>query len=115
MVKDDYLTSSQYDEGEETFLGMPFIWERELATSVERNRIEIEIKVFSENGDLLGKSVGEICESNPDFKFGIIAVLRDGKTIVPWSDFVFQNGNRTMTFLLKNDARLMKFHENAVV
>ena len=45
----------QYDEGEETFLGMPFIWERELATSVERNRIEIEIKVFSENGDLLGK------------------------------------------------------------
>jgi hypothetical protein len=35
---------------------MPFIWERELATSVERNRIEIEIKVFSENGDLLGKS-----------------------------------------------------------
>ena len=56
LVKDDYLTSSQYDEGEETFLGMPFIWERELATSIERNRIEIEIKVFSENGDLLGKS-----------------------------------------------------------
>ena len=56
LVKDDYLTSSQYDEGEETFLGMPFVWERELATSVERNRIEIEIKVFSENGDLLGKS-----------------------------------------------------------
>ena len=26
LVKDDYLTSSQYDEGEETFLGMPFIW-----------------------------------------------------------------------------------------
>ena len=45
---------SQYDEGEEILRHV--LWERELATSVERNRIEIEIKVFSENGDLLGKS-----------------------------------------------------------
>ena len=57
----------------------------------EGGRLEmIGIRINGDNGDLLGKSVGEICESNPDFKFGIIAVLRNGKTIVPWSDFVFQ-------------------------
>tara|TARA_Y100001970_G_scaffold6299_1_gene7164 strand:+ start:13770 stop:15119 length:1350 start_codon:yes stop_codon:yes gene_type:complete len=67
----------------------------------EGGRLEmIGIRINGDNGDLLGKSVGEICESNPDFKFGIIAVLRDGKTIVPWSDFVFQNGD-TPYFILQ--------------
>ena len=67
----------------------------------EGGRLEvIGIRINGDNGDLLGKSVGEICESNPDFKFGIIAVLRDGKTIVPWSDFVFKNGD-TPYFILQ--------------
>ena len=67
----------------------------------EGGRLEvIGIRINGDNGDLLEKSVGEICESNPDFKFGIIAVLRDGKTIVPWSDFVFKNGD-TPYFILQ--------------
>ncbi|MBS00081.1 MAG: Trk system potassium transporter TrkA [Candidatus Marinimicrobia bacterium] len=69
----------------------------------EGGRLEmIGIRINGDNGDLLGKSVGEICESNPDFKFGIIAVLREGKTIVPWSDFVFQNGD-TPYFILQTE------------
>ena len=69
----------------------------------EGGRLEmIGIRINGDNGDLLGKSVGEICESNPDFKFGIIAVLREGKTIVPWADFVFQNGD-TPYFILQTE------------
>ena len=69
----------------------------------EGGRLEmIGIRINGDNGDLLGKSVGEICESNPDFKFGIIAVLREAKTIVPWSDFVFQNGD-TPYFILQTE------------
>ena len=69
----------------------------------EGGRLEmIGIRINGDNGDLLGKSVGEICESNPDFKFGIIAVLREGKSIVPWSDFVFQNGD-TPYFILQTE------------
>ncbi|NOZ03944.1 MAG: Trk system potassium transporter TrkA [FCB group bacterium] len=42
---------------------------------------------------IIGKSVLQICESNPSFKFGVVAVLRDSETVVPWADFVFEQGD----------------------
>jgi trk system potassium uptake protein TrkA len=42
---------------------------------------------------IIGKTVREICEQTEDYKFGIIAVLRNTKTLVPWSDFEFQEGD----------------------
>jgi trk system potassium uptake protein TrkA len=42
---------------------------------------------------IIGKTVREICEQTEDYKFGIIAVLRNTKTLVPWSDFKFQDGD----------------------
>ena len=42
---------------------------------------------------IIGKTVREICEQTEDYKFGIIAVLRNTKTLVPWSDYEFQYGD----------------------
>ncbi len=39
---------------------------------------------------IIGKSVREICEEERDFKFGIITVVRDGESHVPWADYKFQ-------------------------
>lgn len=39
---------------------------------------------------IVDQTVLEISKSSDDFKFGIVAVLRKGKTIVPWGDFKFQ-------------------------
>lgn len=52
--------------------------------------------------DVVGKTVREICESNPAFKFGVVAVLRDGKTFVPWGDFVFEVGD-TAYFIIRTE------------
>ncbi len=49
-------------------------------------RLEPECKI-------IGKSVHQICESNPSFKFGVVAVLRDSETVVPWADFIFEQGD----------------------
>ena len=69
----------------------------------EGGRLEmIGIRINGDNDGLVGKSVGEICESNPEFKFGIIAVLREGKTVVPWSDFIFKKGD-TPYFILQTE------------
>ncbi len=42
---------------------------------------------------IIGKTVREICEQTENYKFGIIAVLRNTETTVPWSDFKFQDGD----------------------
>jgi len=69
----------------------------------EGGRLEmIGVRLNGDNRQIVDLSVGEVCESHPDFKFGIIAVLRDGKTIVPWSDFVFENGD-TPYFILQTE------------
>ncbi len=43
------------------------------------------------NCPIIGKSVREICEEERDFKFGIITVVRDGESHVPWADFKFRD------------------------
>jgi len=42
---------------------------------------------------IIGKTVREICEQTENYKFGVIAVLRNTETTVPWSDFQFQEGD----------------------
>lgn len=57
---------------------------------------------------IVGKSVREICEESDDFKFGVIAVLRNTKTVVPWADFIFENGDIAYFILrTKNVQHLM--------
>ncbi len=51
---------------------------------------------------IVGKSVREICEINDDYKFGVIAVLRNTKTVVPWADFQFENGD-IVYFILRTE------------
>ncbi len=57
---------------------------------------------------IVGKSVREICEINDDYKFGIIAVLRNTKTIVPWADFQFENGDIVYFILRTENVRHLK-------
>ena len=51
---------------------------------------------------IIGKSVREICEKELDFKFGIITVVRDGESHVPWSDFKFRETD-TAYFIVKTE------------
>ena len=51
---------------------------------------------------IIGKSVREICDEERDFKFGIITVLRDGESHVPWSDFIFSKAD-TAYFIVKTE------------
>lgn len=56
----------------------------------EGGRIQMLGVRLSHNCFIVDQSVLEISKSSDDFKFGIVAVLRKGKTIVPWGDFKFQ-------------------------
>ena len=51
---------------------------------------------------IIDKSVLEICEEALDFKFGIITVVRDGESHVPWSDFIFKEKD-TAYFIVKTE------------
>jgi len=51
---------------------------------------------------IIGKSVQHFCEEDRDFKFGIVTVLRDGESHVPWSDFEFKE-NDTAYFIVKTN------------
>ncbi len=55
---------------------------------------------LEEECPIIGKSVREICDEERDFKFGIITVLRNGESHVPWSDFIFSAAD-TAYFILK--------------
>ncbi len=45
---------------------------------------------INDKGPIVGKTIGEICSSNSEFKFGIVGVLREGETTIPWADFEFK-------------------------
>ena len=67
----------------------------------EGGRIQMIGIRLDEDSPIIGKSVREICEDEAhDFKFGIITVLRDGESHVPWSDYIFKN-NDTAYFIVK--------------
>ena len=56
----------------------------------EGGRVQMIGIRLDENSPIVGKSVSEICEEDRDFKFGIITVLREGESHVPWSDYIFK-------------------------
>ena len=57
---------------------------------------------LEEECPIIGKSVREICDEERDFKFGIITVLTNGESHVPWSDFIFSEGD-TAYFIVKTE------------
>ena len=54
------------------------------------------------NCPIIGKTVRDFCEEERDFKFGIITVLRNGESHVPWSDFEFKDCD-TAYFIVKTE------------
>ncbi|MBT3676548.1 MAG: Trk system potassium transporter TrkA [Candidatus Marinimicrobia bacterium] len=57
---------------------------------------------LEEDCPIVGKTVREFCEEEHDFKFGIVTVLRDGESHVPWSDFEFKECD-TAYFIVKTE------------
>ena len=55
---------------------------------------------ISHHNQIIGQSVRELCYDNKELNFGIVSVIRDGKTIVPWGDFIFKP-NDTAYFIIK--------------
>ena len=51
---------------------------------------------------IIGKTVRDICDEERDFRFGIVAVLRDSESHVPWSEFEFQSSD-TAYFVIKTE------------
>jgi trk system potassium uptake protein TrkA len=51
---------------------------------------------------IVGSSVKSLCESCTDFKFGVVSVKKNGNTVIPWSDFVFEE-NSTVNFIVKTN------------
>ncbi len=45
---------------------------------------------LDKSSPVMGKTVREICDEDRDFRFGIVTVIRDGESHVPWSDFIFK-------------------------
>ena len=66
----------------------------------EGGRVQMIGIRLDENSPIVGKSVNDICEEDRDFKFGIITVLREGESHVPWSDYIFKY-NDTAYFIVK--------------
>ena len=60
------------------------------------------ININGECENIKGKHLGDICLENSHFRFGTIAVIRGQETIVPWSDFQFQDGDIAY-FIIKTE------------
>ena len=52
------------------------------------------------HNQIVGRSVKELCDDSKELKFGIVSVIRNNKTIVPWGDFVFKKNDRAY-FIIK--------------
>ena len=77
--------------------------EHPYATSVmdfEGGRLKMIGIRISHHNQIIGQSVRELCYDNKELNFGVVSVIRDGKTIVPWGDFIFKP-NDTAYFIIK--------------
>ncbi len=72
------------------------------STEFEGGRMQMIGLRLDETCPIVGKTVREVCEEERDFKFGIINVLRDGESHVPWADFEF-NHSDTAYFIVKTE------------
>ncbi len=55
---------------------------------------------ISHHNQIIGQSVRELCYDNKELNFGVVSVIRDGKTIVLWGDFIFKPNDRAY-FIIK--------------
>ena len=55
---------------------------------------------INRDSPIIGKTIHFLCDSCTDFKFGVVSVNKNGKTMIPWSDYIFQK-NSTVNFLVK--------------
>ena len=49
---------------------------------------------ISHHSQVIGRSVKELCDDKKEIKFGIVSIIRENKTIVPWGDFIFEPNDR---------------------
>lgn len=73
------------------------------AMDFEGGRVQMMGIRLDENSPILGKTVKGICDEDKDFKFGIVTVVRDGDSHVPWSDFEFKKAD-TAYFIVKKES-----------
>ena len=69
-------------------------------TDFERGRMQMIGIRIEKSSPVVGKTVREICDVDSEFKFGIVTVIRDGESHVPWSDFIFSHSD-TAYFIVK--------------
>lgn len=55
---------------------------------------------ISHRSKIVGKSVRDLNDQSEEIKFGIVSVIRDNKSIVPWGDFEFEPNDRAY-FIVK--------------
>ena len=69
-------------------------------TDFESGRMQMIGIRIEKSSPVVGKTVREICDVDSEFKFGIVTVIRDGESHVPWSDFIFSHSD-TAYFIVK--------------
>ena len=69
-------------------------------TDFESGRMQMIGIRIEKSSRVVGKTVREICDADSEFKFGIVTVIRDGESHVPWSDFIFSHSD-TAYFIVK--------------
>ena len=62
-------------------------------TDFENGRMQMIGIRIEKSSPVVGKTVREICDADSEFKFGIVTVIRDGESHVPWSDFIFSHSD----------------------
>ncbi|MDP7330935.1 MAG: Trk system potassium transporter TrkA [Candidatus Marinimicrobia bacterium] len=72
------------------------------AMDFEGGRMQMIGIRLENNSPIIGKTVKTFCESEKDYKFGIITVLRDSDSHVPWADFEFKECD-TVYFIVKTE------------
>ena len=72
------------------------------ASDFEGGRMQMIGVRLDDDCPIIGKTVRDICDEERDFKFGIVAVLRDSESHVPWSEFEFQSSD-TAYFVIKTE------------
>lgn len=70
--------------------------------SFEGGRLQMMAIRIEKQSPFIGQSLRSVCNSTENFKFGVVAVLRDGQTIIPWGDFVF-NTSDLCYFIFKTE------------
>ncbi|MFH1853337.1 MAG: Trk system potassium transporter TrkA [Candidatus Neomarinimicrobiota bacterium] len=68
----------------------------------EGGRLQLLGIRINSKSPIIGKSVKQLCEDEIGFKFGVVTVLRNGGSHVPWGDFVFAERD-TGYFLIRTD------------